>query len=52
MKLDPVIKTITSMKNIDRFSVTEIRTAYLALMSDEVMAKRVVSRKQKLLILN
>lgn len=35
MKLDPVIKTIISMKNIDRFSVTEIRTAYLALMSDE-----------------
>lgn len=35
MKLDPVIKSVISMKNIDRFSVTEIRTAYLALVSDE-----------------
>lgn len=35
MKLDPVIRTIISKRNINRFSVTEIRTAYLALVSDE-----------------
>lgn len=35
MKLDPVIRTIISKRNINRFSVTEIRTAYLVLVSDE-----------------
>jgi len=35
MKIDPVIKSIICMKNIDRFSVTEIRTAYIALVGDE-----------------
>lgn len=34
MKIDPVIKSIICMKNIDRFSVTEIRAAYLVLVND------------------
>ncbi|SES81358.1 hypothetical protein [Thalassotalea agarivorans] len=35
MKIDSLLKQIICMKNINRFSVTEIRTAYLALMCDE-----------------
>lgn len=33
--LDPLIQTIISKSNIDRFTVVEIRTAYLALHEDQ-----------------
>lgn len=39
MRLDPLLKSIISMKNIDRFSITEIRTAYIALLKDEEVDK-------------
>jgi len=35
MNIDSLVKQIICMKNIDRFSVTEIRSAYIALMKDE-----------------
>lgn len=35
MKIDPLIKTIISMTNIDHFTVVEVRTAYLALSKNE-----------------
>lgn len=39
MKLDPLLKSIIGMKNIDRFSITEARTAYIALSKDEELDK-------------
>ena len=35
MKLDPTVKRILSMPNIDNFSAVEIRTAYLVLNNDQ-----------------
>ncbi len=37
MKLDPLIKTIICKRNIDRFTVVEVRTAYIALHQDQTL---------------
>ena len=40
MVIEPLIKQVICMKNMDRFSVTEIRAAFIALSNDEELDKR------------
>ena len=40
MTIEPLMKQIICMKNMDRFSVTEIRAAFIALSKDEELDKR------------
>ena len=40
MTIEPLIKQVICMKNMDRFAVTEIRAAFIALSKDEELDKR------------